>query len=378
MKKILPRIAVTAALLLGALLPPGTSDGEEGFYQVDGPCRLAFPADHGPHPGYRTEWWYYTGNLEGADRRAFGFQLTFFRHGLESPSKRRQWPQPASAWRTDEIYLAHAAVSDLAEGRHLQAEKMARPVLSLSGAKVTDQGVTIHLIDWFLTITPGGHRLEADADDFSLALDLSPEKPPVLHGEEGYSRKGDTPERASCYYSFTRLKVEGALSIHGKRHDVKGTSWMDHEFSTAPLQQGVTGWDWFSMQLNDYSEVMIYLLRQKDGGLNAASSGTFVSPEGRTRRLERDDLAIEPLAFWKSPGSGARYPVKWRVAVLPLGLQMTVAARLEDQEMRTRASTGVDYWEGSVAITGERQGRPVEGLGYVELTGYARPFDAPM
>jgi predicted secreted hydrolase len=351
---------------------------DDGFLQVTAPCRLSFPADHGPHADYRTEWWYYTGNLTDGDNRRFGFQLTFFRSGLQPPGNRIQWPVPASAWRTDQIYLAHAAVSDIGTDRHLQAERMARPVLSLAGADQAGGMVTIHVHDWQAVIAPDAHRLQARADTFALTLDLTPDKPAVLHGEGGYSRKGASPERASCYYSFTRLQASGSLSVDGTHHEVQGSAWMDHEFSTAPLQTGITGWDWFSLQLSDRTEVMIFLLRQPDGTLNPASSGTYVLRSGQTRHLSLSDVRIEPLSYWTSPHSDARYPVEWQVAVVPLELKLTVTANLDDQEMHTPNSTNVVYWEGSVQAKGTRNGKATDGVGYVELTGYARPFDAPM
>jgi len=351
---------------------------ESGFLQVTGPCRLSFPADHGPHTNYRTEWWYYTGNVADGDNRRFGFQLTFFRSGLQPPDKRKQWPDPASAWRTDQIYLAHAAISDIGSGRHLQAERMARPVLSLAGADRMGSTVTVHVHGWQTVIAPAGHRLRASTDSFALALALTPDKPPVMHGVDGYSRKGQSPERASCYYSFSRLQAEGTLTIDGTRHGVQGSAWMDHEFSTAPLQPGITGWDWFSLQLSDRTEIMIFSLRQPDGTLNPASSGTVVLPSGQTRHLAHGDVHIEPLSFWTSPHSGARYPVKWKVAIAPRQLALTITANLDDQEMRTPRSTNVVYWEGSVQAKGTQNKKAIDGVGYVELTGYAQPFDAPL
>ncbi|BBO76070.1 carotenoid 1,2-hydratase [Desulfosarcina widdelii] len=363
-------------LVVLAAGPAGTA--EQGFVPVTGPCNFSFPDDHGPHPAYRTEWWYYTGNLTDEENHRFGFQLTFFRSGLRSPDQRRDWPQPASAWRSDQIYLAHAAVSDIHAGRHLQAERMARPVLSLAGAEQTDAAVTITVYDWQAVIRLDSHRLAARADDFGLALDLTAAKPPVAHGEEGYSRKGQSPERASCYYSFTRLQAQGELTVEGTRRRVKGSAWMDHEFSTAPLQPGIVGWDWFSLQLSDRTEVMLFLLRQPDGTVNPASSGTFVLPSGDARHLQAGDLQATPLAYWTSPHSGARYPIQWRLQIPSLELDLALTAGLEDQEMRTPHSTGVVYWEGSVRARGTRGQKAIEGLGYVELTGYAEPFDAPM
>lgn len=362
-------------ILLAAISPLPAADD---FLQVTGPCRLAFPGDHGPHPGFRTEWWYYTGNLTGADQRRYGFQLTFFRSRLKPPSARRQWPTPASPWRTDQVYLAHAAVTDVSAGRHLQAEKMARPVRSMAGAEKNGPKWKIHIGTWQTSIAQDMHQLNAHTESFTFSLDLAPIKPVVLHGSRGYSQKGHAPEQASCYYSFTRLKAQGTLSIENRRHEVTGTAWMDHEFSTAALQPGISGWDWFSLQLSDQTEIMVYLLRQADGSLNTASSGTYVQPSGKTLHLHADDFHIAPLDYWTSPHSGARYPVQWDVSVPRLQCRLTVKANLTDQEMRTPRSTNVTYWEGSVHISGTKSGKAIEGQGYVELTGYAKPFDASM
>jgi predicted secreted hydrolase len=372
----LKRLIRVLVLVVVAACPAIATD--DGFRQVTGPCRLSFPSDHGPHPGYRTEWWYYTGNLTGSDNRRFGFQLTFFRSGLQPLSQRKHWPEPASAWRSDQIYLAHAAITDITAGRHLQAERMARPVLSMAGVDQSDSAVKVYIHNWQAVITPEGHRLQADGDGFALALDLTAGKPPVLHGDDGYSRKGQAPERASCYYSFTRLRATGTLTVDRNRHAVQGSAWMDHEFSTAPLQPGITGWDWFSLQMADRTEVMIFLLREGDGTLNPASSGTFVLPSGLTRHLHNNDLNITPLSYWTSPHTGARYPVKWQIRIASLELDVTLAASLNDQEMRTSRSTNVVYWEGSVQAEGTRGKDAVKGAGYVELTGYAGSFDAPM
>jgi predicted secreted hydrolase len=367
-------IFVGTVILLAAI----SASAQEGFRQVTGPCRLSFPADHGTHPEYRTEWWYYTGNLTTGGDRHFGFQLTFFRRALQPALQRKKWPDPASAWRSDQIYLAHAAISDIAADRHLQAQRMARPVLSMAGVEQAGASTTVHVQTWQAVITSTGHTLRADAGEFAIELEMEAVKKAVLHGNDGYSRKGQEPERASCYYSFTRLQASGNLTVEGTHHEVQGLAWMDHEFSTAPLQPGISGWDWFSLQLSDHSEVMIFLLRQADGSLNPATSGTFVTESGETRHLHQNEIQITPLAHWKSPRSGARYPVKWRLRIPLLQLDLSLAASLNDQEMDTQRSTGVVYWEGSVRTTGNRGEVPIEGVGYVEMTGYASPFKAPL
>jgi len=362
-------------LLLLALSLPLCADD---YLSVTGPCNFQFPADHGAHPGYRTEWWYYTGNLYSAQGRRFGFQLTFFRSQISPPGSERIWPSPTSAWRTQQIFLVHAAVSDIDGRQHLQAERVARGALDLAGAIQAGNLIRVFLKDWDVRIESKNHQLRADADAFGFNLTLAPLKPPVSHGDAGYSRKGSTVERASCYYSFTRLNTRGTLVIGETGYSVEGLSWMDHEFSTAPLEPGLTGWDWFSLQLSDQTEVMVFLLREKDGGLGVGSSGSYVDENARAHHLAENDFTVEVLDSWQSPRSAGRYPAKWRMTIAPLAVEVTIVPNLADQEMHATASAGVTYWEGSVSVSGTKAGRPLEGAGYVELTGYSKSFDAPM
>ena len=354
------------------------AEDKSGFLSVSGPCNLVFPKDHGSHPGYRTEWWYYTGNLEAETGDRYGFQLTFFRSQINAPGAEKRWPQPPSVWRTRQIYLGHAAITDIFYKRHLQSELMARGTLGMAGVSQEAIDTIVFIKNWSAKIGVDRHLLKTVSDDFSYELTLKPVKPPVLHGQAGYSRKGSTPERASCYYSLPRLKTEGALTISGKTIPVRGLSWMDHEFSTAPLEPGIVGWDWFSLQLSDQTEIMLFLLRNEEGRFNPASSGTFIDVSGKPRHLTKDDFRVDVLDSWKSPRSQAVYPVHWRLTVFPLAIQLTVQANISDQEMQTPATTGVTYWEGSISINGSVGKYPVKGSGYVELTGYAKSFNAPM
>jgi predicted secreted hydrolase len=368
--------AILAALLALAAHPAAAAAGNQGFLQVAGPCRLEFPRDHGPHPGFRTEWWYYTGNLFTDTGRRFGFQLTFFRYQLTAFGGAAAWPEPHSAWRTRQIYIGHAALSDPATKRHFQAERAARGALGMAGAVQEGAEVTVFLNDWRAVLLPDGHSLEAAGDEFAFQLELKPVKEPVRHGIEGYSRKGAAPERASCYYSFSRLEAGGTVTVSGKSLPVKGLAWMDHEFSTAPLEPEIAGWDWFSLQLADGSEIMIFILRRRDGGIDPASSGSYIDRSGALRHLERSYFAIETLATWKSAQSGAVYPSRWRIAVPLAGIDAVVSSILPDQEMRTGQTTGIVYWEGGVDLKGTKNGEAVAGHGYVELTGYAGPVAA--
>jgi predicted secreted hydrolase len=354
------------------------ADDADGYLAVTRPCRLVFPADHGAHPGYRTEWWYYTGNLATPDGRPFGFQVTVFRRQIGPTSDRRSWPEPSSAWRTQQLYLGHIALSDVSGRQHFFAEDMSRGALGLAGVNQTGVDTTVFLKSWKIDIGPRAQRLQAATEAFAIDLDLVPMKSPVLHGDQGYSRKGDTAERASCYYSFTRLKTEGTIRLHDRELAVSGLSWMDHEFSSAALQPGIIGWDWFSLQLDNGTELMLYRLRQEDGQPNPASSGTLVNADATIRHLSADDVKLTVAEHWQSPHSGGRYPAAWLVTVPSAELNLSIVPNLADQEMRTPGSTAVTYWEGSVSITGEMAGRPVKGKGYVELTGYAQAFEQPL
>jgi len=371
-------IFASMIILIGGLRT-ADADTPSGFLQVTRPCKLEFPRDHAPHPGFRNEWWYYTGNLKSETGRHFGYQLTFFRFQLTPFGGSAGWPDPPSAWRSRQIYIGHAAVSDISAKRHLQAEKVGREGLEglgLGGWVQYGQDVTLFLPGWSAVIFPDSHKLAVAGDDFAFQLELKPAKPPVKHGISGYSRKGSTPERASCYYSFSRLETSGTISIAGKSIPVKGESWMDHEFSTAPLEPGTVGWDWFSLQLADRSEIMIFLLRREDGGLNPASSGSYIDSLGVLRHLDRGYFDVQVTDTWRSKASGAVYPSGWQIKIPLLGIEVEVTSNLPDQEMQTSASTGVTYWEGSVSARGVKGGSPIEGQGYVELTGYAGPFSA--
>ncbi|MFZ7125886.1 MAG: lipocalin-like domain-containing protein [Desulfobacterales bacterium] len=374
---VLACVLCFAVALAVATSAPGESDD---FLQVTGPCRLEFPRDHGGHPGYRTEWWYYTGNVETDDGRRYGFQFTIFRRQLraaESPSPRN--PGERSAWRTNQIYIGHAAVSDIGAKRHHHAETMSRGIEMLAGIRRSDDTFRIHLKAWEAVISPERHRLKVDGPDFGYELELAPEKPPVLHGESGYSRKGAAPDRASCYYSLTRLRATGTLRIGAESVVVRGLAWMDHEYSSAYLEPGLAGWDWFSLQLSDETELMVFLMRRNDGARSPFSSGTFVGKDGGMVRLDRESFDVTPGGEWRSARSGAVYPLKWRIDVPRAGLTLAVEAAFPDQEMETPRTTGVTYWEGSVSATGSRAGRPVTGRGYVEMTGRTgKGFEAPL
>lgn len=370
------RVLAALCILSLAICGPASNlySGESGYLSVNGPCHLRFPEDHGTHPGFRTEWWYYTGNLRSSEGDAFGFQLTFFRRQTTPPRREYTRSSPSSRWRTDQVFAAHAALSDISGGTFLQAERMSRAVLGLAGVLQDRHSTTVFLGNWAAAPGPQTHTLKVDTGQFALDLTLRPLKAPVLHGDSGYCRKGRMPQSAGCYYSFTRLEATGTIDLRGRRRSVRGTAWMDHEFSSAPLEEDLAGWDWFSLQFSDNTELMVYLMREKDGSWSTASSGTFVDASGGTTRLESTDIEPRVLAHWNSPDSGARYPQKWSLRILPLDMEITVDSSLRSQEMRSAGTTGVTYWEGSVAARGTRAGTPVDAQGYMELTGYDKPL----
>ncbi len=375
---------------------------EAGFARALAPRSFAFPADHGPHPAFRTEWWYFTGNLEteepvplfagrtallgsigyGAKAfaprrggRRFGYQLTFFRNALAPRAAAR-----ASRWAARQVFLAHFAVTDPGAGRFLACERFRREALGLAGARAVP--FRVWLDRWSAaSAAPAAAavgdqtfplRLRAAAEDVALDLTLASGKPPVLQGERGLSRKGSAPGQASYYYSLTRLPTTGRLRLDGRTWAVRGASWMDREWSTSSLSPGQVGWDWLALQLADGRELMLYRLRLRGGGADPASGGALVARDGTATILGLDDAAVEVLATWESP-AGGRYPARWRVRVPAVGLDLVVRPLLADQEHRGTFR----YWEGAVEAAGTSRGTPAGGRGYVELTGYADGAPAP-
>ncbi|MDH5741054.1 MAG: carotenoid 1,2-hydratase [Nitrospira sp.] len=364
-------IVLTTLLAVGFAVAAGAAPSSPTFQSATAGYRYNFPKDHGSHPIYRTEWWYYTGHLQSKTGRSFGFELTFFRRGV-SPEDIKTLP---SKWSINHIYLAHFAVTDITGKRFHFSEKLSREALGKAGAD--ESRLHVWIDDWRAEASAdpsSSHTLVARDQTHALALTLEPAKPPVAHGSDGISRKGGEKGQASHYYSFTRLKTTGSLTIDGEQFEVSGISWMDHEFGSSELGTDQVGWDWFSIQLEDHTELMLYQMRRKDGSPDLASSGTIVWTDGRTRHLEVTEFQIESTATWTSPESKATYPSRWRLRLPSLDLVVEVTPLLADQELRTSRSTLVTYWEGAVAVTGTKQGKPVKGQGYVELAGYVEPL----
>jgi predicted secreted hydrolase len=338
---------------------------DAGFARALAPRPFAFPADHGPHPDFRTEWWYYTGNLTAADGRHFGFQLTFFRTALAPPSAGDG--ARASAWATRQLAFAHLALTDTAAGRFHAADRLTRQALGLAGARA--QPFRVWVEDWSVEGEPPGGlpmRLRAAEGDVAIDLVVSTDRPPVLQGDRGLSRKGPEPGNASYYYSFTRMAARGTVRRGGETLAVSGTAWMDREWSTSALGADLAGWDWFALQLGDGRDLMFYVLRRRDGTADPFSAGVLVDAGGATRPLGAADVSLEVLAHWTSPRSGVRYPARWRLAVPAADLRLDVVPRLADQELIVTTR----YWEGAVAVEGSAGSGTVRGVGYVELVGY--------
>ncbi len=354
-----PEPALSVTELLG-----GTDTA--GFARALAPRAFSFPEDHGPHPDFRTEWWYFTGNLSSTapgTGRDFGYQLTFFRSALAADP-----PPRDSAWATSQVYMGHFALAAPGDpdGGFFSYERFARGAGGLAGA--TAGPFRVWLEDWS---AQGGEdlppiRLRAAAEEVAIDLNLAPGKPIVLQGDRGLSQKGREPGNASYYYALTRLPSTGRVTLGGEVLEVSGLSWMDREWSTSSLDEGVVGWDWFSLQLSDGRDLMVYQLRRADGTADPLSAGSLVTTDGGVRRLSQADCGIEPRATWSSPETGRTYPSGWRLTVPAADLELDVEPLLPDQEL----AHSFVYWEGAVQARGSAAGEPVTGRGYVELTGY--------
>ncbi|MEZ5291864.1 MAG: lipocalin-like domain-containing protein [Vicinamibacterales bacterium] len=324
--------------------------------------RFEFPRDHASHPEYQIEWWYYTGNVATASGRRFGYQITFFRVGVDPA------PENPSRWAVRDLHMAHLAISDPEGRRYRFDERLGRGGPGLAGAAADRYRVWND--DWSAGLDDAGrHVLQARSGDLGLALTLEEGKRPAVNGVDGISQKGARPGNASHYYSLTRMPTRGTLTIGGEAFDVTGESWMDHEFGTSFLETGQRGWDWLSLQLDDGRELMLYQLRRADGTRDPRSSGTLVETDGRTRHLTAADFTLTPAGATATGASGAGYPIAWTVAVPSQALTLSVGTPLPDQELRTLGG-GIAYWEGMVTVTGAAGGRAVSGRGYLEMTGY--------
>jgi predicted secreted hydrolase len=324
-----------------------------------------FPRDYFNHPEFQTEWWYYTGNVTASDGHRFGFELTFFREGVSRDSTK------SDTWDVQDLYLAHLALSDLDGDAFHHAERTNRAGPGIAG--VDDNQSRIWNGNWSVVWRGEQQVLQAADKNFSFALTILSEKPPVIHGENGVSQKAEGVGHASHYISLTRLKTTGTIQINRKSYAVSGFSWMDHEFFTDQLEKNQIGWDWFSVQLNNNTELMLYRIRRADGSVDPFSSGTYVDASGRSVHLRRENFSLLPEEnTWKSPLTGAAYPVKWRISVPRLDLELEATTRLESQELGGQSRAVPNYWEGAIELNGVQSKTSITGKGYLEMTGYDR------
>ncbi len=320
-----------------------------------------FPRDHHSHPEFKTEWWYVTGNLKSDRGREFGFHLTFFRQGV------RRGDEARARFLVGDVKLAHFAVTDVTGAGFRFAQKVSRGAFAEAG--FSDGARIAWIDDWELRQDgPENFSLRAAEGDLRLALDLRANKPPAIHGGQGVSQKSDGAGRASHYYSFTRMAARGKLSLGPGEEVVDGEAWFDHEWATNQLAENQTGWDWLSLQFDDGSELMLFQIRLKEGGRDVHSHGTWVGADGSVVAVKNADFELRPGRVWRSGDTHASYPVEWRVRIPKLDLELELSAALDRQEIVLKP---VAFWEGSVRARGERQGKPLAGRGYLEMTGYA-------
>ncbi len=336
----------------------------QGFARVEQPRRFRFPQDHYEHPEYRIEWWYLTGNLKTQDHRHYGYQITFFRTALQSSPPDRQ-----SNWASNQIWMAHLAISDIQQQHHYQAQRLSRAAVGLAG--IHQQPFKIWLEDWKITASAGGNfpwHITARDHQFSIDLTINPLKPVVLQGDHGLSQKSDEAGNASYYYSFTRLKTTGTITVNHIQHQVTGLSWLDREWSSSALGKNQSGWDWFSLQFNSGEEMMYYRMRDKQGNHQlhtdkTSNQGKWIHTDGTTTDLSSKDITLTPLEYWQAE-NGTRYPVSWKLVIPGRSKNLLIKAAINNQLMRT----AVQYWEGSVIVYSADEQQV--GQGYLEMTGY--------
>ncbi len=322
---------------------------------------LQFPRDHGSHPRFRNEWWYITGWLRTSGGGEFGVQITFFRN------RPRVAEGISSRFAPRQLLFAHAALADPEAGRLLHDQRAARAGFGL--AESAEGRTDVAIGDWSLRQTDGGYAAEVAARDFRYALRFEAKQPVLLQGERGFSRKGPGPAKASYYYSRPHLAASGSVVIQGRELQVSGEAWLDHEWSSEPLAEEAVGWDWIGINLADGGALMAFRMRAKDSGGSLWAGGAVRSADGRVRILKPGEVRFEPLRRWRSPRTGAEYPVAVRVQAGALSLELEPL--MDDQELDARASTGTVYWEGAVRAG---QGEKAVGQGYLELTGYWKPL----
>jgi predicted secreted hydrolase len=380
MNYIKPKARICAFFFLGILVILGLTVADlfpQDFKRALPGRIFSFPRDHFSHPEFKTEWWYYSGHLQSldSDTKSYGYQLTFFRTALKKETK-----DAKSKWSIRNLYFAHFALTDELKKAFEYREKISRGSLGEAGAssyEKDEKPFRVWIEDWFVEGKGSALRhqfLRAGNQDLGIEFLLTSEKKPVVHGQNGISQKGEGEGYASHYYSITRLKTEGKIFLKKAEIPIHGMTWMDHEFGSSQLREDQVGWDWFSIQLDNGVDLMFYQIRHQDGKTDSYSSGAIIFPDGNQQHLPLKDFEIKFLDQWKSQKSGAIYPSKWSLKVPASRIELSLVPTVKEQELITQESTRVTYWEGSVKVEGKYQGNPIKGMGYVELTGYAKPF----
>ncbi len=371
-KKVISLALMTASTFIFSFcifaLAPVQAEPADTYYKKALPgYKFSFPRDHASHEAFKTEWWYYTGHLKSDDGKKYGYELTFFRSGV-SPAQKGEGIAKEHA----NVYLAHFAVSDISNKKFHFYEKLTRSGLSLGTASSS----VLHIYNdgWRVDEAGDAMILTADAEKAGIKLLLNSKKTPVIHGKDGVSQKADCVGCASHYYSLTRLETKGLLFIDGKEKRVEGTSWMDHEFGSNQLTEEQVGWDWYSLQLSDNSELMLYMMRKRDGSIDKNSSGTIINADGKTEHLSLAQFKVQAKSKWLSPLSKGNYPMNWEIEIPSKQIKLQVNADFDSQELVTKRSTDVTYWEGASSVSGTKMGKPITGEAYVEMTGYSESF----
>jgi len=364
---ILPLKILTLAATLFLIISPIAS-GE--YKQVRPGKELTFPKALAAHPEYPLEWWYFTGHLEGEEGETFGFELTFFRVGVRSEVENV---------RRQSVLIGHFAVTDDQGQQFYYAEKIGRDNGILAGA-ATDT-LQVWLGEWLVVLSDGKFQIRAGAEaksggkSFSLSLELESTKPPALHGDSGYSKKGPGDGEASYYISLTRLAGAGSLSLGDRDFNiVSAAAWMDHEIISFEPQSPEIGWQWFALQLEDNTELMLYYIYRGENVPSHYSKGSYINQAGAVRSLKLEEYSIRPTGSWRSARTGTVYPSGWEIEVPDLELALKVTPTLKDQEIVSTDTTGMTYWEGRCLVEGERAGRRISGAAYVELVGAGRLY----
>jgi predicted secreted hydrolase len=342
--------------------PPSTP--ATTWRQAIDPWAWSFPRDHGAHPDFKTEWWYFTGNLQDSAQRKFGYQLTIFRQGVQFVPT-----QTDSKWAVRDAYFGHLTISDLSPQKFHVAERLSRG--ALGDATAATDHMEVNLGPWSIKQDDNEQiHLTAREDEIAIDLTLRPAKPLVLEGVNGLSQKAEGAGNASYYYSYPRLETSGNLQLGEMTYTVSGTSWFDHEFSSSLLGENQKGWDWFCIQLDNHEEIMLYVMRDKDGKMDPVSEGTWIREKGNALRIEPLSFFVEKTGTWKSPKSGATYPSGWQISIPGHQIDLTVSPLMLDQELRLTKMGKLNYWEGACTVEGKVGAQLVTGVGYTELTGY--------